>query len=325
MFMAHVRATLSFANLKSRDCCKLLAAITSASPSGTSVFKMSDKCAYPQCKKNVNADQKGLQCDLCDSWEHLSHSISDARITEDLYKELSKNVQLFFKCWNCKSKRLTSVSNNFENVFTKQSESITEMALAIAKLTSTQEKMLAASQQAEVARRLHEERIEQERLSEEERRLEEEDRHRRKNNVVISGPEIATLGRTAEEKVNEVLKLLDVDIDALDLHQADIRPLNERNILLKLDERKKKIVIQNRRNLQGKRVYIDDDKTKAQRTEDYQLRQQVKELKQTFGNRIIFARDGKIMTKDGPDSAPYLFRYFERGQAGNQNRETVQR
>lgn len=246
-------------------------------------------------------------------------------MSDALYNELQKNDQLVFKCWNCKNKRISNGNDNnmlfLETAFTKQSESIAEMAAAITKLTITQDKMLIATQEAETARRQKEERAERERQNEEQRRFEEEERDRRKNNVIFAGTELATLGSTAEDRVKEVIKLLDVDIDATDIQPSEIRPLNDRSILVKLNEDMKRKIVRNRKNLQGRQLFIDDDKTRSQRTHEYELRQKVKDLKEQHGNRIFFVRDGNIMTKDRPDSAAYNFRYLERAQGWQQRNQ----
>lgn len=288
---------------------------------------MDNKCA--SCKKTVAKDQKAMNCSLCGKWEHTNHS----RISDALYRELTvqKCDQLFFKCCLCKDVKEGDASHKtvniegFEAAMIKQADSIGILVSAVAKLADTQDRMLKATADAEMSRRLKEERDEEARRKKDEkeendrkleaqRRDESDEVLRKKNNVIISGSALHSLGADAESRVREVLKVLEIE-DEITIHRNAIHFLNERNILLKLNADQKELMVTNRKNLRGKQLFLDDDKTFRQRKEEFELREKIKGYRQQFPGRIIFLRDGKIMTKDNETSPPFLFRYFERNAA----------
>lgn len=43
------------------------------------------------CKKNVEDEEQGIECDLCDQWEHMLCDQSVDRPSESLYKALIEN------------------------------------------------------------------------------------------------------------------------------------------------------------------------------------------------------------------------------------------
>ena len=58
------------------------------------------------CKKEVTAEDKAMECDLCDKWEHVGCLRHSDKLTDELYDPLTKRQSkaILHVCSQCRTK-----------------------------------------------------------------------------------------------------------------------------------------------------------------------------------------------------------------------------
>jgi hypothetical protein len=271
-----------------------------------------DHCVNPQCKKYVKNTERALKCDTCHRWEHFSHT----QIPDQFYEEMGRNDHIVFKCSGCKS---NPAIGKLDLVLSMQAEQMTALSAAVASLVVVQEKALKVSADAEAERKQAKADAERERKRireyEEEQRLvmeetqkEDEAKARIKDNLVITGSDLASIGNSPANRFQNFLNLLEMGGVVPAEWENKIRMVNDNCMIVTLNAVVRERILTNRRKLKGKNLYVNEDKTYKERVVAFDLRSRCKTLRADNPARPFFVRNGIIMTKDRENGPPYAFR-----------------
>ena len=279
------------------------------------ITKNIDIC--PECENTVDDNENGLNCEDCNKWWHARC----LNISSEKYKWLSDSENIVYVCKECKKMKSEGPISNAA-LMTKLNSMMQTLSDVLASNVSANQ---AHSDLAARVTALEESRTDtqtntlvniQKQVKEEVSEMNE--RERRRFNVIIQNiPEGS--GEEAEEdedkaKVVEILnKVTEINPDDIST-PIRLGPKGTRaralKITLKNDKMKHKIIKNyfNKINKKGTSpkecIYINNDMTPAQRKEDQELREELKQRRLTEKDLII--RNGKIITRPtGGQSAPH--------------------
>ncbi|KAJ3652375.1 hypothetical protein Zmor_018348 [Zophobas morio] len=109
-----------------------------------------------------------------------------------------------------------------------------------------------------------------------ERKVERIEKKERKNNIVIKGLE--TYGTNIKEKAEEFLKnQVGVEVGPESVYQVQTQKANPFIIAKVNNWQEKMLIIKNKKNLKGRKEFIEDDMTSMERETQWKLRQIARE------------------------------------------------
>ena len=252
------------------------------------------------CKKQVKQTEKGLGCDFCNQWIHLTCS----GITSKAYEVLEEE-DIPWICKPCKatSKLLIAKMENLEtNVKALQTE--LENAKNDINELKQQVRELKAQPQHKTFSSLFQEKDAPPVLNvatiSKVIKHEQNSMASRKNNIVIKG-----LQKQGEEltPVKDLCESLQVDITGVEMTQRWINTKEDKpsKVIVKIGAEKRTELLRKAKQLRNlsryKKVFINPDLTRAEEEANYYLRQKLKEERLARPNDDLVIRRGRIVPR----------------------------